>query len=974
MTSNQAGKLVSITGMPFFGSDQHPKLKFLRRILAMRNFKKLSALVVAIALVLTSIVPAFAYTPVNADKAEILRQLEIYQGISTDSFVPALDQDLTRGQGALLLARLFNKEADIEKMTDAEVEEVLKSFADGSKVPAYVKKAVAYFVDNKVINGSLNNGELTIDEAGSLYAEQFAALILRQMGYQDSHYTKAIEELAAVEGVAGLDSYTSIAGSEIKRDHAVGIMYGSLTGKYEGEDATVIAKIVEAKPALREVAEKHGLIEAEVKALAVESVTADNLRALKIALNKAINPTTATTSTVKVTAGGNNKVAEVKVSEDNKTIVVIFNGMAQSTTVDIAIDGVKTTAGEELKGYTSSKAITDTTIPEAIGATTLNAKQVEVFFNEPINFTVAGFQVLNNIKIDGVATIAKATPNDVTNSVVFEFPSAIAAGTHTISVADMVDYAGYKAVTKEFSFTVAEDKVAPVIVDAVAKSVSSIEVTFDEKVEVIGTIKVNGVEATTIAPVSDSNGTKFLLSGGFTNLDLSAIVEVKIEYKDQADVAGNKVSEAKTFTFKVADDTTLPTVSYTIADGNKVTLTFSKSMNTTLGTITVKNSEKTQLAQVNVSDLTFKSDSNNTVLELEAATLGLNDINPENVTIEIKDMKDATIRANLLPTTTLTVAAKDTKKPKVDDNYFVSAGTTAKEDTITFYFSEAMDVDTMKNLSNYIGEETGSLAAANATVKSVATDAKSIVIQLEGIASTSQKFTVAAIKDVAGNFMITNHEVIKLEATTLNAVGSETTDGTKITVTFDTKIESVDPSGLKIMKDGSDYAVFVNATIDEDGKKVTFTSNKSLGTSTTGYTLATNNKNLVKNIYGAELNVVDGLAIADKVKATVTVATDDTTGIKITFSEQVKAESEAALLNDLIIRDKDGKIVEAITIAYTANDAEASVSGFDKIVISGTGITAGESYTVSLISRGVTDISTNANLVVDVAPVTVVAK
>ncbi|MGI6668264.1 MAG: hypothetical protein ACOX4M_02135 [Acetivibrionales bacterium] len=61
-------------------------------------------------------------------------------------------------------------------------------------------------------------------------------------------------------------------------------------------------------------------------------------------------------------------------------------------------------------------------------------------------------------------------------------------------------------------------------------------------------------------------------------LSIGAIVEVRVEYKGQRDVAGNEVEDWKVFKFKVEDDTTLPTATASLDSDNNLTITFSKAM------------------------------------------------------------------------------------------------------------------------------------------------------------------------------------------------------------------------------------------------------------------------------------------------------------------------------------------------------------------------------------------------------------
>ena len=962
MTSNQAGKLVSITGMPFFGSDQHPKLKFLRRILAMRNFKKLSALVVAIALVLTSIVPAFAYTPVNADKAEILRQLEIYQGISTDSFVPALDQDLTRGQGALLLARLFNKEADIEKMTDAEVEEVLKGFADGSKVPAYVKKAVAYFVDNKVINGSLNNGELTIDEAGSLYAEQFAALILRQMGYQDSHYTKAIEELAAVEGVAGLDSYTSIAGSEIKRDHAVGIMYGSLTGKYEGETATVISKIVEAKPALREVAEKHGLIEAEVKALAVESVTALNAKQLEIKFNVAVDKDSAEDeSNYEVKDKGSATIslgADSAVLADSKTVIITLDGAAgdkltNSTDAKVTVKKeIKSATGETLGTdyVNSSVKVADGVIPtvekvEAVGETTLKITFTEPVYNGGTSMTIAN----QNIAVksgtytyyvqSATADAAKKTITATVGTKLIEGPITVTVNAAGVEADGAIqDYAGYKVFKGETTFNYVKDTTVPTVTIKEAKQ-ESITLAFSKPVK--GTDinlfhSVKNVEAYK-SDAASTSGYVDEITFNFTNKIPSGniklfLVNSTVSGYELVDGFGIKVPD-QTLNAEIVVDITGPVVSSTKLNTNaSFEIVFNEAIDEDEA---VKLTNYSFKSTANGKDVSF-SVSYDKSTDAKKVTLLASLADSTDYQVVVKAMKDVAGNA-MSNEAAFNFTVGDHTNPTVSDKYAVN-----DDGKIYITFSEPMNQTQLSDKTNYAVsvDNSGSYEALGENDTVTVTSNKSVVIKLDGKTVNKPMVKMAGITDLAGkklgsdiDFVYVVDNILPEEVVVSSA---ELIAKNKIKLIFNKELSTFDNREFKFVKAGSsnEFATDLkiqsveSMTKNSDGNtEVILVTDYEVGTNakigSDNIDVLTNTTTAnTKSVSGTVLKANTAKTVSDKLAAEVVKYNHDSSSSTDDVAKVLISDYSAAPVN--------GKVAEGttatISIHFTESMSLASMS------------------------------------------------
>lgn len=938
--------------------------------------KKTLAILLALAMVFSTMTVAFAEGTISAD-AQACATLGMLQGEGTGVTADYTATTPTRLQAAIMFLRLKGFEDEALAYTGTE------NFADADQVKWAGGKAImGYLKAHKELGWIGDQGKF--NPYNDLTAQEYYKVMLEALGYKqnttevigDFTWTGVIE-FAAAHGLTKVATATNYTVNDL----AIATIEALKANVKDSTTKTLAASLVEAGVLTADKAKAAGVFNPVATALQVTGITANNLKTMKIDLNQEIDPTTATATTVKVTKAGSSVVSNVYTTADNKSIIVEYT-VVQSDSLAVAINGVKTEAGVTLKNYTATATAIDTTIPEITGATVVNQKQIEVFFNEPINYAAGAFQVLNDIKLDGIAVIAKVTPDNVRNSVMVEFPSALAAGAHTISLANMVDYAGYKALAKDYAVTVAEDTAKPEIVSAVVVNKATIDVTFNEKIETVGSFEVNGVAASA-APVANTNGTKYTLTG-FTALDLGAIVEIKVAYVGQVDVAGNTVTTKQTYKFNVADDTALPTVTATISDTNKITLTFSKSMDAALGTIIVKDSDDTTLATL-TQPWTFKDAPANTTLELSAIAAGVDDINPDNITVNVKGMKDGSIRANLLPETNLTLAAKDTKDPVVNANYFVVAGATAAEDTVTFYFDEAMDTATLNNLSNYVASTLGSLSVlTGAEVKSIAADGKSITIIVPGAdakATAGETFTVYALKDVNGNMLVTKTGIAKLTATTLAATAAETKDGLKIKVTFDTKVSSIDPSALKVQKAAVDYAVFVNAVLADDGMSATFTANKNLGTDMTGYTIVDNNITLVKNIYNSTLTSLGaGVAITDKVAPTVTVATGANAGeIKITFSEAVNATNLTTLSADLIIRDKNGAIVAldddtdgdatGTNVVYVGGTP--AVTNFTTIVFTGT---TGENYTVELIARSVKDLATTPVVTKGLAATAVTAK
>lgn len=634
--------------------------------------------------------------------------------------------------------------------------------------------------------------------------------------------------------------------------------------------------------------------------------------------------------------------------------------IAQSKELRIVVDGVKTVDGKAVEKYDNKVTVVDTTVPTIEGIKVNNAKSFDIQFSEPVDISAPVNQVLANVKVDGNAVIGMLSQDFTKNTVTVTLATPLTAGKHEIKVYDVKDFNGIKAEDKTFSVDVAADTTAPAIVSAKVVSKDTIEIETSEQLDSLGTIKV-GNNVATVTRVEGSL-TKYKLTG-FGNLDLSAVVEVTLKYKDQTDAVGNKVTTEQTFTFKAVDDTTLPTVTAQLLNQtnkkNYVKLTFSKPMQTTAGTIKVLKADGTLYKTISVSSVAAQFNQAKTELELTATDLGLTNTDVEKYKLEIADMKDNTIRENLLAKTTLEITTVDTKAPTVADKYVVTQGTTTDGDTVTITFSEAMDEATLSNLSNFTYNGTVLSAISGAKLQSISVDKKSVTFVIPN-ARAGANMTVYAVKDANGNLLSGVQTIVKANpqnsglavagngatATDVVATSSRT-----IKVKVNTPLSTVDPSTFVLYKGGQPDVTFVNAVLDSKdstNQTIVLTANKDLDANANVYTLYTTaTPTLTKNVYGNSFAASTSLQavkdeIVPEIKAikagnTISDVSPAVSADKFTieFTEPVTADG-ATLLQDLIVKKSDGTLLVPGTdykISTTDNGNDTTVSGDTKVVI-----------------------------------------
>ncbi len=226
----------------------------------MRNLRKLTAAVLAVALVLTSITAVFAAdsaTLANADKAVTLKDLGLYSGQDANDPKVGLENALTTQDSLIFLAKLFGYYDASTKLSSAQVAESLAKFDDAASISDYAKSVVAYSAANGILSGSTKDGKFFVGAKDTVTAARFATFMLKQMGYSVEDYKASVAQLAETKG----SKVAATISGDLTRDAAIGIMYGALAAE-KATGKPVITDIVGDNADLKAKTEKLGLIAA----------------------------------------------------------------------------------------------------------------------------------------------------------------------------------------------------------------------------------------------------------------------------------------------------------------------------------------------------------------------------------------------------------------------------------------------------------------------------------------------------------------------------------------------------------------------------------------------------------------------------------------------------------------------------------------------------------------------------------------
>lgn len=929
----------------------------------MRNFKKISAVVVALAIMLTTFVPAFAaYTPVNGDKAIVLNKLDLYRGTSTTSFVPSLETKLTRGQGATLLARLFNMEDDADALTDAQVASIFASFEDASKVPTYAKKILAYLVQHNIMLGSLDTktGKVYINADEDLLGGQFATLLLRQLGYTVPAVRDAIQQLADVEGAKNVGGYASYSLESILRDQAVGIIYGTLTADYSNSEDSVIDRIVEANPNLKDIAVEAGLI-ALPQELAVESVKALNLRELVITFNKAVN-----TDEAKKVANyeiNDNNPASVTVSADGKTVTLLAshaNKMGNYAT-DVKLEIFKA-VGLKADATITNIASKDVTIPSIVSVEATGPKNIKVTFSEPLNETVSVTNTVNSFKLDN-GTVALDTTSASYNGKVLTLKTLgeLSEGTHTLSVKNdsanlLVDSADYKVSPSSETFTYVKDT-SPLTVSVVESTETTATIQFNKPIDtatLVGnadikfrhTYNTSTNEVTGAAVTNSGDDQKFTITfpedkpfpPGATNLYIVYTKNTAIK-----DNYGNKLAET-TLTVNTTADLTKPVISKVeFISATSLEVTFSEAVEAGAGANGAENKSLYTLkdstgAVVAITNAAFKDDSGNKVVVLTTAQM-----NGGSYTLAAKDIRDVSVAKNELDDVTISFSAVDKVAPTVSSVKQVGVN------QIKVTFSEAMDVATTTDRAYWKHNN----AALNADDRIDAVDANKAVLitfktnlnltdaNTDGILD-NEALTLGRVKDAAGNWSESFSQTLNVtKVTNVTYTKAEMTATDKIKLTFeDEVITGSTTNDFEISFDnGTSWSairvVGMSASVvDGDTILELTTSAKAANTQATG----------------VQIRTAGGVA---------TVGAKNAYGTALLFTAATLTDKVAPAISTVVTKDNNGNgKLDSIVITYSealyvasVSDADYTVEGYDITSV----VVAGNVVTITVDEKDIND-------------------
>jgi trimeric autotransporter adhesin len=423
------------------------------------------------------------------------------------------------------------------------------------------------------------------------------------------------------------------------------------------------------------------------------------------------------------------------------------------------------------KGKTTDKTKVEVPVvtPKVESVSAINAKQIQVTFNVPVEKTTAlnkdNYKIQTNTDASAVSLATRDALADIelsadgktvtiTTSVAINTKFGVSAGTPFKFIVENLKSANGKEIEKYTTTLVSDDKVAPTLtnVKAEAKSTTTkVTLVFSEPVQTAGAIAYVDGEAATVQAGSEPN--EIVLT---TAQALSANKTYELTLLNFKDFADNFLQQNPTTTkFTVASDTVAPVVQEVkVVRDNLIEVTFDKAMDVTTFSANTRVLDLNGIARDGGIVATAKPNTGGKTIRLALqGTVPFNDNNTFVGTLVLGDgIKDVNGNAKVATSHSITIT-KDTVRPIITGTTYVApggqySGLTYANGAIVVKFSEevAFATSTDIKLVTSTGVDTStSLNIAGRVVNS--NDATEVIIPLTG-GLTSGNYTLRIGNDV----------------------------------------------------------------------------------------------------------------------------------------------------------------------------------------------------------------------------------
>lgn len=354
--------------------------------------RRIMAIVLAGMLLVFGAQPAVAAPGTATEKADALKSAGLFAG-TTSGY--DLAGRLTREQGLTLALRVQGLDADVKKLSAAQVQAVMADVSDAALIAGWAKPYVAFALrQNPAITSGVSGsgGKVVFSASQPMSGKQFLVFLARAMGYQAD--MDNISTIAPASGMLTADETRSVSAvSAMNREQAVGVMFAAVVdGKPNHETGTVLARLVREGIVSASAARTLGYAgEASPPRLEVTGVTVLNTKQIAVSFNHAPSRQSVVPANFDVREGGAlAREIQTELMADNTTVLLTLAGdtaMINGTTVDVSVwRSMKDASGLPMKAdfLRSALPVRDDRAPVPVSVNAIGKRAIRVVFDEPV--------------------------------------------------------------------------------------------------------------------------------------------------------------------------------------------------------------------------------------------------------------------------------------------------------------------------------------------------------------------------------------------------------------------------------------------------------------------------------------------------------------------------------------------------------------------------------------------------------------
>lgn len=859
--------------------------------------KKVLALALTGAMILSSAFVSFAGQLTPADKFQTIQELGVIKGEGT-----AIDgkQIMTRYRAFTMQLRLLGKEQEMNKYQWKGQ----PSFKDAHTARGdFELQLMAYLFNHKEFN--IIGDDKGLRPYDNINAKEYAKIMLNALGYEyekDFDWKNIGQKAQEVGIVENADQVTEEKTLTIEE---VAVWTYNTLAQVQKDSKTQITLGEELGFPV-----KHTPIE-----LKLEKIQANNLKVVYVLFNQKVDAKTVVDANFVIKQNSTKVPVTAKLLEDGKTVALTASSaFVNQKEYQLTIDKVKSEDGMSIEKTTTKFSPLDASLPKSEKIEVTGPRSFEIYFSEPIN--EAGKV---EIKYGKNSTLGAQVTTNGTNQVSVKLYRDLEIDKdYAVTIRDFKDFAGYNNVITTLEFSYEKDTTAPV---------ATIEKVEQEYVVLSFNKPVKGLTAdhfyhtfTAWRPLGiykdsemkqairpdDNVSTVYLKFYEEKNENSRPIPEgssilgirTKANGYEIKDNWGNKLEDVE-IKLTVSADRAKPEVSeIKVVSETTLGITFNKPVSFGKDNIEVLNESGNKIDGLRISSITGSKNKYEVVLN--------KNLSGKTITVNIKNVEDTTLMNNKLDLHTEAITITDKTAPEISkvykdirkvDNEYVSK-------VLYVQFNEGVDENTALDKNNYYLVINGvyhrinndiEFSESNTRVRITLSDAQADLVVAN--AKKAQLF-VTNIKDTAentmkpglvGNFLDLNQSNDVRPNVSVTAVKKDT-----LQVEFDERLTSVDRNVFQI-NGTTPVAMSIQEKENKTIVELIYKDEFSTNAEGINFKIVTTKDAKITNSFGNVVNFDHAYDVNDKITPEILSATATGNTVTITFSEKMDKNSFSIL-------------------------------------------------------------------------------